>query len=667
MGATWRLSSLAFRGKNITDGFKLFVNVVNGTSLTVNSVAMLNSLVFMAMHFDDMSPVDILMQVASIAFWAKSAFTYQSAGKIIKNIHNQALEGYSRGLAEPQKNEFNNLRKNYANDQLLVKMFYEGIKNGFDPTRFSQLLIDVHNEGNLLQLGINFNEGKLLYNGQVFSFEYMAQLSPNDRQAVIGILAQLSQSQSEAFGQIREHIQDDTRLFSAIILYSKHLQRTTGQVTHDIIDYWIALGRQGGRMPRLQLSSGDGTLVVGNGYSIPIAQLRQYLNQPRIMALMSNELFQLSHDDINLFNQLRLAQNNDLKLLRWIDETNNAQTLNTVSTLLNLHRIDSGGNMIFTMITDLVPNGIKGYGSIQLCNKVNISIYFLAKLKLNALSELLQIIRTTNVDIKTGYLNFKEIQGYKIKSEHNRKQALDWFKLKVTANRSSCDRINFDEIRPHGADRLHATKFELRHLPPDVENKIRQFAFGMNPNNVSEFVAYNEFAYSYFNNEIKKFTVEDKEHWRSLRLGGKYNAWQKTTAAERMSFIDMKAQFMKLMEMAKNENMFGLMEVSRGLTDNQLMLTIIKNVNNGHLIRFGSQVSAAYHIYKRPGENMSLFVIEANNLIKDANNIQRNVSVMPQQEGSSRSVNITTSQGDVFLLEADGRVLLCSYIKKNSA
>jgi Domain of unknown function (DUF4781) len=124
MGATVRLSTLAFQGKNITQSFRIMVNLINGTSLTVNSVAVANSLAYMAINFEDMTPMDVLMQVASVAFWAKSIFSYKPATKMIREIHNQVLNGYSTSLGRGKADHFNKFRQKFNNDKQLVRFYF---------------------------------------------------------------------------------------------------------------------------------------------------------------------------------------------------------------------------------------------------------------------------------------------------------------------------------------------------------------------------------------------------------------------------------------------------------------------------------------------------------------------------------------------------------------
>ena len=63
---------------------------------------------------------------------------------------------------------------------------------------------------------------------------------------------------------------------------------------------------------------------------------------------------------------------------------------------------------------------------------------------------------------------------------------------------------------------------------------------------------------------------------------------------------------------------------------------------------------------------MTMFVHEANCVIRDTGNSKRVVTVNVTQEGNARLIDIRTSAGKVGLLEVDGRVLLCTYIMRYS-
>lgn len=646
MGATWRLSSIALKGKNISDGFKLFVNIMNGTSLTVNTVAMANSITFMIIHFEDMSPVDILLQVASIAFWAKSVYTFQSAGQIVKNMQNQALKGYSSGLSAEEQAKFEQLRQ-AGNDQQLVKFFYDNVKIGLEPTALCQVLLEsnAYFQNNPTLFDFNPLTNTIVINGQAFTVQYLTQISSPARQMIFNVLGSLSPEQANSFSQMRQHVQNDPVLFT-VIAATAHVKSVNPEiVTHALIDYWNALSAQPFEMPALALNAGEGTLVVGNGYKIPFGQLKQYTSQPRLMKLMSSQIFTLSGDDVKTFNLLQTKFQNDLRLLTWIDENNQTRNGNTVKLLLDVQRNVSVS--FFGMITDFISNGIEGNGIVELSKQVKISIYSLHSLKPPVINEMCKMI--ISLKVESGKLvNFKQIKLFRIQPEFNRTQAVEWFKQEAAKYKYPLKAIG--DIRPNDKNRLIGTTSALKHLPQALSDRIREFAFFMKPTSVSEFVSYNEFAYAYLS-ELKKE--------------------QPNQDGTNLKFDKMKDEFLKMKKIASDNKMFGMMKVPKNLSNDSLIAEITSRVKNNDSIRFGSEVSAAYHIYKRPGSDQTKFVVEANNVIKDTGNSKRVATVSLTQEGNARLVDIETDKGKVGLLvvnDRDGKnndnVLLCTYIKK---
>lgn len=225
MGATVRLSSLAFQGKNITQSFKILVNLINGTSLTVNSVAVANSLAYMAIHFDDMTPMDVLMQVASVAFWAKSVFSYKPATKMVKEIHNQVLRGYSSNLATGASEDFNKFRAKFNNDKQLVRFYFRYLKQGLDPAQVSDVLVEIYQMGAGAKVfSVDPAQMSVCINGHTFTMEFLMCIKSCNRQRVFHILSKLKDEETEIFNKLRSQIQDDVALFYLIAEVSKEYE-----------------------------------------------------------------------------------------------------------------------------------------------------------------------------------------------------------------------------------------------------------------------------------------------------------------------------------------------------------------------------------------------------------------------------------------------------------
>lgn len=140
MGATWKLANFASRGIAISEGFKLIINVVLYGSFVVNTVAVANNLYLFVKNFKDMSAGDMLMQISAIAFWTRSMYKFQSAGTIIRNVQNQVINGYLRGLNAQDRQAFDAARVDANNDQLIVELFYECNRNQIDTRNIGALL-----------------------------------------------------------------------------------------------------------------------------------------------------------------------------------------------------------------------------------------------------------------------------------------------------------------------------------------------------------------------------------------------------------------------------------------------------------------------------------------------------------------------------------------------
>lgn len=75
-------------------------------------------------------------------------------------------------------------------------------------------------------------------------------------------------------------------------------------------------------------------------------------------------------------------------------------------------------------------------------------------------------------------------------------------------------------------------------------------------------------------------------------------------------------------------------------------------------VKFGSETSAAYHIYKHRTEPPSDYVKLANDTIRFEGG---DVNVSWNQEGDSRIICFANQLGKAFVLEKDYRVLLMTF------
>lgn len=111
------------------------------------------------------------------------------------------------------------------------------------------------------------------------------------------------------------------------------------------------------------------------------------------------------------------------------------------------------------------------------------------------------------------------------------------------------------------------------------------------------------------------------------------------------------------MELVISYNMVGTEVVPKDLSDVELV-DILRKCD----VKFGSNVSAAYHVFKHPTDPLEAYIIRANETLRSADQY----SVTLTQEGDARSVRFEGSGGSCIVLEREGRVLLCTFTPKYS-
>lgn len=137
MGASMRLTSLAARGRNISDAMRLVADIANGTNVAVSGIAILNSTVFMINNHQDLSAVDILMHGASIAFWTKGVFCYKTANTIIRETQNYAFAHISKELSLEQASELTAIRNRVQNDAQLLRKYHAAMASNISAKDYS--------------------------------------------------------------------------------------------------------------------------------------------------------------------------------------------------------------------------------------------------------------------------------------------------------------------------------------------------------------------------------------------------------------------------------------------------------------------------------------------------------------------------------------------------
>lgn len=505
MGATFRLSTLAFQGKNISQGFRALVNIINGTTLAVNSVAVANSLAYMAIHFENMTPLDVLMQVASVAFWAKSVFSYKPAATIVKEIHNQVLNGYSTALGHSQ-DDFNKFRAKFNNDKQLVKFYFRYLKQGLDPAQVSDVLVEIYQMGAGAQLfSVDPAQMTVNINGHTFTMEFLMSIKSCNRQTVFNILGDLTGDEAEVFNKLRSQIQDDVALFFLVAEVSKDFNLKPEEATRGLIKLWEIVGDERNKFPPSLKINKDSSITFANGFIFTIAQVIELSTNEDVLELLRENLFLFDADDTLNFDQLRKFFNEDMKFFKWISESDKMKIGNSIDILLQLKSSETEDFKFFDMMK-LEESSANECGIINLNGIIRVSIFFLAQLDLKLLIKFMRMIRAAEV-VDGKLTNFCERIGhFRIQSEFNRIKAQEWFDEKSKSFTRITSR--FGKSKAAELNRLFHVKTLLSRFENDSQQVIVSFVFTLNPKSINEFCACCDFTCSYLHNAMEKYSVE---------------------------------------------------------------------------------------------------------------------------------------------------------------
>lgn len=505
MGATIRLSTLAFQGKNISQGFRLIVNIINGTNLGVSSVAVANALAYMAIHFEDMTPVDVLMQVASVAFWAKSVFSYKPAAKIVKEIHNQVLSGYSTALGHAQ-DDFNKFRVKFNNDKQLVKFYFKFLKQGLDPAQVSDVLVEIYQMGagakffsvDPAQMTVNIN-------GHTFTMEFLMAIKSCNRQTVFNLLAGMSEDQTESFNKLRSQVQDDVALFYLIAEISKDYEIKPEDVVNKLTIFWRVINEGPAKIPPTIKLNKDASITFANGFTFNLDQIVEFSSHQDVMELLRDDLFLYDADDTIKFDQLRKAFNDDVKLFKWISETDQMKIGKTVETFLDLMSKETD-ELEFVHMISLERNSSTECGIIGIKGVIHVSIFFLAQLDAKLLNEFIDMVKEVEVSEEKQTKFCGKLGHFRLQSILNRLQAKAWFD-EVSKNFTRIT-SRYGKARPDELSRLFEIKSLLSHFEKQSQQIIAEFAFTLNPKSITEFCSCCDYAWCYLMNAKEKYSVE---------------------------------------------------------------------------------------------------------------------------------------------------------------
>lgn len=100
--------------------------------------------------------------------------------------------------------------------------------------------------------------------------------------------------------------------------------------------------------------------------------------------------------------------------------------------------------------------------------------------------------------------------------------------------------------------------------------------------------------------------------------------------------------------------------IKDGLSDKDLVKSIISKVRNREHIKFESDISAIVQLYKRSRNDVKKFVDRANFIIKDSKSKSR---VWRCQDGVTRIVEFSDSNGRVEVIKQFGHICLNTFIE----
>ncbi|XP_047526646.1 uncharacterized protein LOC125063957 [Vanessa atalanta] len=590
MGASMRLTSLAARGRNISDAFRMVADIANGTNVAVSGIAILNTTIFMINNHKDLSAVDILMHGASIAFWTKGVFCYKSANTIIKESENYAFSHLSKDLSPEQAAELAAIRNRVQNDGQLLKKFHAAMASNISAKDYSQILID----------GMKY-------------YDTVATLSPD---------------QIEAFNSIRNYVRDDIHLITGLTRISNHNGWTPSETIELVLNMWQ-------KSTQTNAPSGtnailrEGNIILGRAPPIKIDQLPKL--SPPMMRFLGEHLSQ-------------------------IDVAASRQWSSSVPVLLNLQ---AQGMFTICPVTKVFNSG---RAVIFLNNQLEVSIYKLNTIPKEDRLKVFEMISRLSPSVSSSQLPSELmricVRDHRLRFYCQRNESIKLTE-KYVEKYPALRRIVQADLLSHEKDRLYTFVSEVSRYKVDIYmDDMMKFVCEMKPKNISELVAYCEFAITCVEDEMLLINDQIKKKQIIPPRNTKLSVWTRKEASAKV-FKDGQTlikKFRDTLKIVTDNDMAGVVTLAEGLSDDALVAAI-RNTT----VRFGSPVSAAYHILKHPTAPLEAHVARANQTLAPPSR----AAVSVGQDGDVRSVHFEGDGGKCFLLERGGRVFLCSYVPKS--
>lgn len=484
MGASMRLTSLAMKGQNISNAFRVFVNVANGTNVAVSGLAILDSTIFLCNHHEELSSVDILMHIASVAFWTKGLFTYKTAGTIIRDAQNLAFKHINKELTRDQASMLAELRNEFKNDGMLLREFHRAAEARISINQFSQIILDANAHGRVQFDGAG---NLILPGGQKYSFKFLNKLPQNVRQYYFDVITNLSPDQTETFESFRKVVNDDMNLITGLNKVAVHYNINGREATEGIIQFWRRFSQM--NLPNgMEVKIFDGKLSLGSAPPIKIQQLPQ-MKLPMVRFIGEH----LSRMDI----------------------VTSRQWTSSIPVLMSLQ--DSG---MFTLcpVTKVITSG---RAVVSLNNHLQISIYKLHAISADECRNILQSISKLPSILSSASLPAEVmklcVQKYRLRFQCHRVESLSWIKKAYVEQHDVLRRLVASTLQSHELDRLYTFKSTVDTFKATpYMSEMMNFVAKCSPKSISEMVAYCEFVVKYV--ETEKLMVEKKLRDGNLSL-----------------------------------------------------------------------------------------------------------------------------------------------------
>ncbi|CAF4871860.1 unnamed protein product [Pieris macdunnoughi] len=516
MGATMRLTSLAARGRDVSNALRLFTNIANGTTLTLSTLAIINNSLYLIQHYDELSSIDVLMHLASVAFWTKGVFTYKTAGTLIREAEIQAFNNINKELSPEVQRELNEVRGRVQNDASLLRQFIAASQSQVSIQEYSQALID----------GMHY-------------YDTVSNMSPE---------------QIEAFSSLRNVLSDDMHLIRGLQRVSEATNLNRQGTVELVLDMWQRYADTNfGNRGDITLSGGN--LVLGSAPPIRINQMPdlsvsmirffgEHLSRidgtttnnwsvPDLLTLQSRGLFttcqatgicRSGHSTISLNGKLEIS----------------------VKKLLSLN--PAVCEQLFGMISRLTDTQ---------CSAINIPPYH------NLPSDVVKLC----------------VRDLRLRFEVHRRESVEWA-TRCVSSEVSLRNIVQSDLMPHERDRLYTFRADVDIVKADLYmNDLVKFVAEQNPRNVSELVAYSEFVMTYIEDVAGNILEDLNKGRRHLPAQKKKKIWIREQAAREV-FENTSAMTQKLndlLNIVSNTDMVGVQTVGSGLSDTELVAAIRSN------------------------------------------------------------------------------------------